>query len=226
MAEQSPAAVAVRAFVMLACLVAIPLVAVFGNALPELIDGAMGSWWSSDAATVAAAVDEAPLFEPLLRNSSDGPKSQDSFAPAWPPNKLAEPADTGSPVCDLDGGRVLPATYEAPIESAFNHRSGQGLLCAGEDGQMPVPTAHDQPGTASTDQFHAVYQRLKELGSTYVLLESWGDGHEQFRFYCKIAIAGNPHYTYRFEATNADPLAAMANVLRQVEVWRAGRYGN
>lgn len=210
---------------MLACLVAIPLVAVFGNALPELIDGAMGRWWSPDETTVAAAVDEAPLFEPLLRNRGPGPESQDSFAPAWPPNRLAEPA-AGSPICDSDGGRVLPATYEAPIESSFNHTSGHGSLCPGEDGQTPTLTAHDQPGPASADQFHAICQRLKELGSTYVLLESWGDGHEQFRFYCKIAIAGNPHYTYRFEATNADPLAAMANVLRQVEVWRAGRYGN
>ncbi len=55
------------------------------------------------------------------------------------------------------------------------------------------------------------------------MLESWGSREQLYRFYCKVAVGGNPNYTHYFEATGSDPLAAMADVLGQVEAWRAGR---
>ncbi len=227
MAEQSSAAVALRAIVMLGCLVAIPLVAVFGNALPEAIDRAMGRWWTPDTvAVVDESADEAPLFEPLLRNA---PPSvlPDALAAEWPPKPLFDREEpmAGQTVCDSDGCRVLPAAYEAPVETSSGRRSmpGEPLISGYDGGLVPVP---HEPPAASADSFEAICRRLKELGSTYVLLESWGDSQEQYRFYCKIAVAGNPHYTYRFEATSPDPMTAMSRVLYQVEDWRAARYGN
>ncbi len=214
MAEQSSVAVVIRAVVMLGCLVAIPLVAVFGNALPEAIDGVMGTWWTPRTVAVEAeTAEEAPLFEPLLRN---GPQS---VAPEWPTaeqpsaipsERQAAPADAVA--CDADGCRVLPATYEAAVGPS----GGRGAALVSPSQERPP----------ATGEFQAICDRLKELGATYVLLESWGDRQEQFRFYCKIAIAGNPNYTYRFEATSPAPLSAMAEVLQQVENWRAARYGN
>jgi hypothetical protein len=43
-----------------------------------------------------------------------------------------------------------------------------------------------------------------------------------YRFYCKMAVGGSAQYTRCFEATHADPLQAMVQVLRQVETWRDG----
>ena len=226
MAEQSPATVAARAFVMVAFLVIISVVALFGKALPEWVDEALGSWRSPNPPAVAQAAEEAPLFEPLLRTHAGAAESPGTSAPAWPSNPSAERAVPSATGLNPSASPVLAATYEAPADSRTSTLPGQSICGPADQTQMLVPASHEQPATAPPDQFHAICQRLKELGSTYVLLESWGDAQEQFRFYCKIAIAGNPHYTYRFEATDADPLAAMTNVLRQVEVWRAARYGN
>jgi hypothetical protein len=43
-----------------------------------------------------------------------------------------------------------------------------------------------------------------------------------YRFYCKMAVGGSAHYTRCFEATHADPVQAMGQVLGQVEAWRGG----
>jgi hypothetical protein len=38
-----------------------------------------------------------------------------------------------------------------------------------------------------------------------------------------MAVGGDPSYAYYFEAVDSAPLEAMAEVVRQVENWRAGR---
>ena len=225
MAEQSSAAVVVRAFVMLGCLVAIPLVAIFGNALPEVIDRAVGAWWTPEVPALSAGTEEAPLFEPPVGPGPPVSEAPQPLAASWPPEQPAESVAAGLAVCDSEGCRVLPATYELSMDSPPERHPAEEPPLLGNE-LSPVRTSHGPSESESPGQFHSICHRLKELGATYVLLESWGDGQEQFRFYCKIAIAGNPDYTYRFEATSVDPLAAMANVLRQVESWRAARYGN
>jgi hypothetical protein len=37
-----------------------------------------------------------------------------------------------------------------------------------------------------------------------------------------MTVGGNPAYARYFEATDPDPLQAMARVLSEVEAWRAG----
>ena len=88
----------------------------------------------------------------------------------------------------------------------------------------PAVGLSDPPAQArsTVDQFTYIQARLRELGATYYLLESWGSREQLYRFYCKVAVGGNPNYTHYFEATDSDPLQAMAQVLRQVEGWRAG----
>ena len=228
MAEQSSLTVAVRAFVMLGCLVVIPLVAVFGDAFPGVVDQVLGMWWppGPPADTVAAA--EAPLFEPLLRSPSSAPPAPGAFAPGAdaPPPQFGVPDPAGGVTCDSEGCSVLPASYEAAAGMPPRGYGGNPSPHSNAFSEPRVPPADRQFAASPPDRFQAIRQRLKELGSTYVLLESWGDEQELFRFYCKVAVAGNPHYAYRFEATSSDPLAAMAKVLQQVEAWRTARRGN
>jgi hypothetical protein len=77
------------------------------------------------------------------------------------------------------------------------------------------------PPSAATDRFTYALGRLKELGAVYYLLETWGSEGQRFRFHCKMAIGGNPGYTQHFEATDAEPMQAIARVLSEVEAWRA-----
>lgn len=71
-------------------------------------------------------------------------------------------------------------------------------------------------GTELDDLQH----RLQTLGATYYRLETWGDESPQFRFFCKMTLAGDASCVRCFEASQADPLQAMRQVLREVEAWR------
>jgi hypothetical protein len=120
----------------------------------------------------------------------------------------APPAATLGP--DTAGSAVVPASYQAPLGAAPF---------------VPPSPAAPQPNAqppAAVDQFVYVQQRLRQLGATYYLLEAWGSDQQLYRFYCKMAVGGNASYTRYFEATDSNPLQAMAQVLHQVETWRDG----
>ena len=88
--------------------------------------------------------------------------------------------------------------------------------------EPPVASASVPTPPAERNGYQDVQDRLQSLGATYYLLESWGNRQELYRFQCKVAVDGNVDYTHYFEATDADPLQAMLQVLRQVEHWREG----
>jgi hypothetical protein len=81
---------------------------------------------------------------------------------------------------------------------------------------QPSASAATNPDTT----FKYVQDRLRQLGATYYLLEAWGDHKDAYRFYCQMAIGGNPKLKQSFQSIDADPLKAMANVLQQVEDWQ------
>jgi len=70
--------------------------------------------------------------------------------------------------------------------------------------------------------FRDAQERLRQLGATYYLLESWGSQEQLYRFYCRVAVDENADYTRYFEAIHADPFQAMRQVLQQVEAWNTG----
>ena len=73
---------------------------------------------------------------------------------------------------------------------------------------------------AGDEKFHRAEARLRELGATYYMLESWGADNSQYRFVCKMAISGNQGMNQFFQATKNDAWGAMEDVLAQVEQWR------
>lgn len=95
---------------------------------------------------------------------------------------------------------------------------GQPTALGNERSAQPLQTP-----TQPTDWFATITKRLRDLGATYYLLETWGRNGELYRFHCKMAVASSKSYTRHFEATSADPGAAMRSVLGQVEAWRSGR---
>ena len=111
----------------------------------------------------------------------------------------------------------MPASYQASLDAALD-----AAPFAQPSPAAPQPNA--QP-PAAVDQFVYVQQRLRQLGATYYLLEAWGSDRQLYRFYCKMAVGGNASYTRYFEATDSNPLQAMAQVLQQVETWCSGGGG-
>jgi hypothetical protein len=71
------------------------------------------------------------------------------------------------------------------------------------------------------EYFRSAETRLRALGATYYLLETLGTSGDQYRFVCKVAAPRQPEQTLAFFAVESDPLAAMNQVVRQVESWRS-----
>ena len=77
------------------------------------------------------------------------------------------------------------------------------------------------PGRLAEQEFRSIEQRLRELGATYYLLETWGDEGELFRFQGRIAVMEDPSCQRYFEAVDREPLVTMRRVLAQVEAWKS-----
>jgi hypothetical protein len=185
---------------MLACVVGIPALAMSGTSWSEIVKKLQDFRWPAiltpASATSSASADEAGQQSAAARETS-----QASAAPAWQGQSAGQPSSG-----------VIPAGYQAPADSQAP-RAATGLT-AGQNGVGTVP-----PGG---DPFRTTQERLKQLGATYYLLESWGNQQQMYRFYCRMAIGGNPNYTHYFEAVESDPLQAMHRVLAQVESWHQG----
>jgi len=151
-----------------------------------------------------------------------------------PPAQLAAsfdaPSDTAADqqrVVRASGGDEQPMELPRPLPPANlgprsgRETTGQPTRLGNERSiqRLPPPSAPDR----SPDWFSAVAQRLRDLGATYYLLETWGRNGELYRFHCKMAVAGSQSYTRHFEATSDDAAQAMRSVLEQVEAWRSGR---
>lgn len=212
MGEQSPAVAMFRAFVVMVCPVVIALAALFGTSLPDAIKAMKeGHWptlasvWPGSApAKAPTAADEPAKFEPAA-----GAVASNATATVAPTAPTAGPARTPLPV------------EPPPLATSWPADAARG----GAAGVVPASyeTAADpRPQPAASDPFTATHARLRQLGATYYLLESlpsWGGQPQQYRFFCKVAVGGNPNFTQRFEATEAEPLRAMSQVLQQVEIW-------
>ncbi len=208
-----------RAVVMVGFLAVIFYAAVSGNALPDavrkqiekylpktfLASNSAGSGNAKDS-SAGSATGNAPLFNnPQANKTAMGVNAALPASPEnqVPPRKLA-----------VDGSASLlsiPPDEYLPTKPANN-------------GDSPVvPVNYQTPPEAPTvtgNPFSQIQDRLKQLGATYYLLETWGNQQQLYRFYCKMAVGGNANYTHCFEYIGADPLQAMAEVLKQVENWR------
>ncbi len=214
--SQSSAAIAFRALVMLAFIVGIPLVAFNGSSLPDGAKKLLEKVWptivSAISTKTANTLPEAPRYDAKSQNPLAVP-SQTLSGTSNPPGQLIadnrpdllyqQSPGEGSPRFSQPASNIVPADYQIAVEPSVNNK-----------GSSSVQT--------DTNPFMSMQDRLVHLGATYYLLETWGNQRQFYRFYCQMAMGGNSSYTHYFEATNANPLEAMADVLRQVEDWRGG----
>jgi hypothetical protein len=222
-----------RAVVMLGFLGVIFYAALCGNALPDAarkqiekyLPESMGcakTAVADDAESPKASAGEAPLYNNVAAAKSDAkPEALPLMSLKNPdaPRKL--PVDKSASMlpaasAKVHSGPVVPVNYQAPLEAP-----------PATAARSPLEEAAQQFGASLNPQpvsspFSEMQSKLRQLGATYYLLETWGNEQQFYRFYCKMAVGGNTNYTRCFESTDADPLAAMSAVLKQVEEWRGG----
>jgi hypothetical protein len=205
---RSSAGVTARALIMLACVVGIPAFALSGTSWSQIVKKVREFQWPAILDPASASVSD-PAGPPPGR----GPVE---LTQATAPGRLCQPPATASLLPAQTAAprpsAVVPAGYQTPAEAAPIALGVDGLN--GENAGSAIPS--------SSDPFHSIQDRLRQLGAKYYLLESWGAEQQMYRFFCKMAIGGSADYTRCFESTGADPLQAMREVLRQVETWKEG----
>lgn len=278
MKSESSTVVALRGLVMLGCLLLIPVAALWGGSVPELVKQLIQHHLGLETASASTAMTSAPPFapgtaaDPALSGPGGvpaslpplsppvvqlGPQAVPASAAALPPARLPQAAApaamppapalaqaqvTGIPAAVPAGNSaVVPVGYQAPAEprpaEAFPReitppaRQTAPSVYQRKPGLVPVtleeglpPSPGPEPGkTPSAEPFQQIQNRLRQMGATYYLLESWGVQGDLYRFYCKMAVGGNANYTRYFEAVDSDPLRVMSKVLQDVETWRSGQ---
>ena len=245
----------IRAMVMLACLAVVPLVAMYGKYAPDFARAVIEAYKSRTHANAepdprAAAGGDAPPFSGSTTRNEGNPSSNagsplTSGAPAsWNDQGSNARPLADSPRSGDDVGSLKRASFNAPLSDRSGDRDNSLRPNGASPGNItPSSNGPDQIGAAAgviappsggsttgtgddcTTQFRRMERRLRELGATYYLLETWGSSGDRYRFFCKMAIAGTADYNRNriFQATAGDPLHAMQDVLEQVEQWRAGR---
>jgi hypothetical protein len=189
--KTSSATTAFRAIVMLAFVVAIPLIALNGSSLPEKVKNLVEKYW--------------PVIAKAM-GKSESTEAQPNLMPLQAPGSEAE---RFRPLASS----VVPADYQSTVETRIP--SVPGISTQNDQG-------YNVNSRAEANPFIAIQDRLRQLGATYYLLETWGNQRQFYRFYCQMAVGGNADYTHYFEAINSNPMEAMGDVLRQVEAWRGG----
>lgn len=86
-----------------------------------------------------------------------------------------------------------------------------------------LETHGSDPTSATTLTWREAARELKERGIENFRLERGHDA-DTFLFVCTFAPGDNPHVTMRFEAEAIEPLAAVGNVLDQVDHWLRTRF--
>ncbi len=215
---QSSAVVTLRALVMLSCLILVPLAAMFGSMVPQVFNSIIEGRGVSrlvrkndDPNDARTRGGDAPAFA-AGPASSEGPpplsSAGDASASLWAP-ALAHAA----------GSSPGPAEGQPPSSgpSMVSHAA------PAERRGLQAPPARPGEPRAAGDTFQGLQSRLRELGMTYSLLETAGAAGQAYRFYCKISLGADPGHSRHFDATDADPLRAMRDVVAQVEQWRRAR---
>jgi hypothetical protein len=237
--------------VMLICLVAIPLAAVFGATLPSLVSRMFDGRF--DLASVLAVDslggrptsgpshaphDGTPALSPWKSQPAGLPLQPTSTLPSrWPASPLPPAGQTPEPArwnASAPGLAAPPGLAAAmPDHSAAPQPNLVPVAPKSPDHTSIRPVgfsgpSHDSPPASpelpqASGQFAEVERQLRELGAKYYLLETWGARGQYYRFHARMGMGSQSGCVRYFEATDPDPLQAMAKVLGQVRCWQASQ---
>jgi len=158
---------------------------------------------------VASSAGSPPLVGTSLATS--GARAAPAFSSgAQPASFMAAPDATTLAPSDSIGRDMTGMPTSAAAESPYAAKSNPV-----RDNAAPVAA-----GT-NDEKFRRAEMRLRELGATHYMLETWGPDNNRYRFVCKMAIGGNAEVNRYFQAIDENPWQAMETVLRQVEDWRS-----
>ncbi|MEA1951724.1 MAG: hypothetical protein U9N87_10085 [Planctomycetota bacterium] len=216
---QSTTTIVCRAFVMIVCLITIPLAALFGTSLPDLIQ-TLG--WGESSVSAREQGGMAPAYSPNIPDvaglpDASGPRL--SVADGLRCETLPLVSDASRVPEDP---RTVPASYIEPAAASVSFENASIPINSRQMATVPVVR---QPAEVRFEQIH---KRLWRLGATFKL-ESFGTSRQFYRFQCEMPLggqsvgggsaAGVPTAVQHFESTSENSLQAMETVLAEIEAW-------
>jgi hypothetical protein len=151
--------------------------------------------------------------------------AQDSENPADPRTSTSPrvAAATGSPV-DATPPVSAPGLI-LPLPSADVTTGDVAAERAGGGNPTPSLPQDDEPGKkdATADDLPALFSQLTAMGVSDQQLTAWGSSGRLHRFSCRAKLVDTPIHTRHFEAVSERPVAAVEQVVAQVEAWRAAQ---
>jgi hypothetical protein len=212
---------------------AAPLSAVNGN--PPTVPAA--SLLQPVPVSNTAGVPGAPASIPTVGDPSQFAAANGAMPPANPNvnNVQAAATMTSGPTATSAQPASFLGAPDATALSATDSVRRDGNV-SGQTTNMPADPASVYGGSkinpirdgagqtasvTSDEKFRRAEMRLRELGATHYMLETWGQDNGRYRFVCKMSVGGNAEVTRYFQAIDDNPWQAMQTVLEQVEDWRA-----
>ena len=202
--SSSRAIVAIRALVMLGCLIFIPAVALFRTPLLDLFNSVFGD----KPAAASSHTDGARRASPPRWPDAQDQSRELTEASAY----LSKPPTLGQPA-SVQSTAGQPVTRH-PQSVAEVHPRGN-LSRASQTSQVPIAGPTSSPGNSTEEHLQ---KQLQRLGATYYFLEYVAQ-ENRYRFFCRVEGNERP-----FEAWGADSRTTMLAVVGQIAAWRAARY--
>lgn len=240
---------ALRGGIMIVTMVAIPLLAIFGKQIPELLEGiyrgnTKTEQWQARPTQPVAATESKSVANQLAVQQQ---RPDLAAAPAFQPGTAGSlnPASTSVPKIEPPplASNAFQSAQPLPLSPANNpvgsntlnpalnksiagNNLGQALPPSSLRDNQVNPAAMNrqaaEPANLNSATFQQGQQRLRDLGVTFFRLEATGEPSERYRADCEIRAAANSP-GQKFTSLHADPLAALNDVIGQVERARGGR---
>ena len=213
---QSTTTIVCRALVMVFCLIAIPLAALFGTSLPDIVK-ALGLGGAVITANDRDKGGEAPLFATNIPDVADAPELavEHNNVPWKEGNNTMRQA----PKVSLDMQTVQAGfTEPAPLYSGQSGSIEGRFATEPLRSERPVVPVAAEATLGGIERFEQIQRQLRDLGATYFRLESFGSDRQFYRFQCEMPI-GAAGAVRHFEASSVNSLDAMESVLAEINSW-------
>lgn len=195
-----------RALVMLACLVAVPILAVTHPSAFQRARQAAARFLSrlTNESESQGRANDRTAASPLRRSSAANHVARAERPPADSPPWYPEPIN------DVPGRSDVPRDDMLPAQPA-DDRPGQTE--APQSGSFAWSTA------SLVADWQEKASELQHLGAVEYALEKWGDSENLYRFHCLVAARGTHTYRRHFEAVDENGGRAIEEVVQQVRSW-------
>jgi hypothetical protein len=166
------------------------------------------------------AINAMEMAQTALNQSE--PSAADPAAPAVDPRSAAPPLAATSPAAVVD---AAPPDSETPELVPLPNAGGNDVLDGGASAAPSTAAAtidnlSAQSG-APADELAPLLSQLESIGGSDAQLAPWGTSGQLHRFSCRAKLVPTSAIARHFEAVASEPVAAVEQVLAEVEAWRA-----